>query len=247
MSECSTIISRHLDFLKANFLCKQEGDLTVVTTPYLYPDFDCIEVYVRESEGGRLAVTDLGEALRHVQIMCGHDIFDSQESVIRRIASTHNLMLADDGELVALTSYTEVGQAIFQVSMAMKQIADLVHTAKSRREVHFIDQVRDFMGRRRIPFTPHYKIQGANMLNVVDFHVDTGGGRLIQVIGQESRKTKVLETYAAYNDLREAHVEVPKLVIIQKHLPPQHMTMLRSKSDGVIPFGRTEEVLAALG
>lgn len=247
MSECATFISRHLDFLKANFRCKQDGDRTIVTTPYLYPDFDCIEVSVRECADGRLVVSDLGDALHHVLVMCGRDIFDSQEPTIRHIASTHNLILADDGELIALSSYPEVGQAIFQVAMAMKAIADLVHTAKAKREVHFIDQVRSFLGQRNIPFTPHYPIKGKSLSHVVDLFVNTRGGQLVQVIGPESRKDKVLETYVIYNDLAEAKVAMPKLVLVPKTLSRSRMEMLRSKSDDVILLHKPEEVLAAIG
>lgn len=247
MTECGLIVSRHLEYLKEGFWCDEEGEHTCVTTPYQYPDGSLIQVYVQEGPTGRLVVSDLAETARHIVVICGKDLYETQSGAISRIVNKYQILL-DNGELIALSTHLEVGQAIFRLSMAMKEIADLVHTAKAQREIHFVDEVRNFMQNRRLPFVPRYPIAGrTGMIHRIDFLLQSKGGLLVQVIGQQGRKNKVNETYMIYNDLLEAGNTMPKIVLAEKTLPRHQMELLRSKADPVLVFDRPTEVLSAIG
>lgn len=247
MSYCEPFISRHLEFLKDNFLCEEMGDYVAITTPYVYDDFDLIQVFLKEDASGNLLVTDLGEALRHVVVMTGKDIFDSQEDTIRRIANKHELILTDDGEMLALSSHAESGWAIFRVAMAAKEVSDLCHTARAQKEVQFGSRVRSFFETKRIPYNRNHPVKGSmDIEHSVDFYVPTGNGKLIQIIGQQGRKQKVYETYTIFNDLMESKDPRTKLVIMERKLPPKLMSYVRNKSDRLLFWDAPEEISEAL-
>ena len=58
------VIARYLESLEADFRCRrfEEASYLVVTTPYLYPNNDVVELYIDEPSEGIVEVSDGGEA-----------------------------------------------------------------------------------------------------------------------------------------------------------------------------------------
>src|SRR5438067_377039 len=79
---CEELVSSYLKTLKSAFSCTpaSDGRLRVIT-PYLYPDHDLIELFVREA-GKEVVVSDLGETLRHLETI-GVDAVTAQKRVFQ--------------------------------------------------------------------------------------------------------------------------------------------------------------------
>ena len=58
------VVERYLESLKAEFCCQRFEDVSylVVTTPYLYPNNDVVELHIDELPEGMVEVSDGGEA-----------------------------------------------------------------------------------------------------------------------------------------------------------------------------------------
>lgn len=58
------VIAGYLEYLEADFRCRrfEEATYLVVTTPYLYPNNDVVELYIDEVPEGRVEVSDGGDA-----------------------------------------------------------------------------------------------------------------------------------------------------------------------------------------
>ena len=58
------VIAGYLKYLEADFRCRrfEEATYLVVTTPYLYPNNDVVELYIDEVSEGIVEVSDGGEA-----------------------------------------------------------------------------------------------------------------------------------------------------------------------------------------
>src|SRR5229473_5579780 len=74
--ECESAVRQYLEKVKADFACVQVDGKLKLITPYLYPDNDLVEVYVEELPNGRVRVSDLGEATRHLHTQ-GFEVFAS--------------------------------------------------------------------------------------------------------------------------------------------------------------------------
>ena len=63
---CKEVVAAYFDALKGNSSCKKmpDGRLSIVL-PFLYPDHDNVEIFVKEN-AETVFVTDLGETLRRL-------------------------------------------------------------------------------------------------------------------------------------------------------------------------------------
>lgn len=244
MEMCKRIIDQHLSFLAEEFDCARvQEDTIVITTPYQYPDFDLIQIYVRDTGDGRLEMSDMGEALRHVIAMCGHDVFASQKPVIQEIVNSYRLRIGKTGSVSAITSYDEVGEASFRLSQAVKEIASLVHTARAQRNLTFRDEVRTHLKKLRLGFEANKKMKGKVLEHRVDLFVPVQGGKggnVIQVIGGNSRTERAKDAYIIFDDLLNARSPVGRLALVDKESSSSQIKMLKSKVDDIIFLDKQE-------
>jgi len=58
------VVARYLEYLETDFHCRrlEEASYLVVSTPYLYPNNDVVELYIDELSEGLVEVSDGGEA-----------------------------------------------------------------------------------------------------------------------------------------------------------------------------------------
>lgn len=131
---CDEVIEAYLGKLRGEFACAQRGERLCVTTPYLYPDHDNIEVFVRDREH-YVTVSDLGETLRRLD-MLGIDVAPSKRfhTTASRIAK--NLSAAiDRGVICSSGSPRQVGGLVYSVASACRSVADLMYGFRGQDKV----------------------------------------------------------------------------------------------------------------
>jgi hypothetical protein len=90
--DCESIIRAYLEDLRRGFHCVNTSDGRLrIATPYVYPDHDNIVVYIRERESD-IAVSDLGETLRHVDMMGCDIVAGSVQSPLPEVSMFSALM-----------------------------------------------------------------------------------------------------------------------------------------------------------
>jgi len=128
--ECERIIREYLGAIEGDFVCEEcDGRLKLIT-PYLYPDNDLVEVYVEELLGGRVRVTDLGEATRHLHTQ-GFDIFASpKRKFIAETTATRVSAVFENGAIAKEGTVQELGSVLFDVITAVRSVADMIHAGR---------------------------------------------------------------------------------------------------------------------
>ena len=128
---CENVIKSYLDTLREGFHCRQSpnGRLSIVT-PYLYPDHDNIEVFVRPKDG-IVTVSDLGETLRSLDTL-GLDVMDTPNALFaaQRIAEGFGVAI-DRGILVKRGSADSVGSLVLDVILACQSVGSLIYGSRA--------------------------------------------------------------------------------------------------------------------
>lgn len=121
------VIARYLESLEADFRCRrfEEASYLVVTTPYLYPNNDVVELYIDELSEGMVEVTDGGEAevqlYKHGFELTGSPLAMRQA---KRIASARAVNI--DGATLTKTGLREnLGSLMLDVIQVAVGIAHL--------------------------------------------------------------------------------------------------------------------------
>jgi len=140
--ECREIVERHIAGLKEEFRCISTERRLRIITPYLYPDNDLIEIFVEDLGKGRVKITDLGEAFRHLHSQ-GFDVFASSKRkfLAETIASRVNVEMSG-GKLIRIVTVDEISEAIFDIITASRGIADLIYTSRTYEPGTFFDEVK---------------------------------------------------------------------------------------------------------
>jgi Domain of unknown function DUF1828 len=148
---CEQAIAAYLATLKEDFACsaRPNGRLCIVT-PYLYPDHDNIEVFVRD-KGDHVFVSDLGETLRYLDTN-GMDIMSTPNLLFaaKRIAEGFGASIRE-GVLVKDGPPETVGQLIFDVLSAVKAVSSLVYGNRAYEPAGFDDEVAEYLESHDLP------------------------------------------------------------------------------------------------
>jgi len=157
---CEQVIRDYLGKIKAEFACEEFDGRLKIVTPYLYPDNDLVEVYVEELPDGRVRVSDLGEATRHLHTQ-GFDVFASpKRKFIAETAASRVNAVFQDGAIVKEGNAHEIGGVLFDVIVAARGVADLVYTSRAYEPAPFVDEVAEFLTEHRFRFERRVPVRG---------------------------------------------------------------------------------------
>ena len=160
--KCEDVIREYLGKIKGNFFCEPSNGRLRLTTPYVYPDNDLVEVYVEELPGGRIRVSDLGETSRHLHAQ-GFDVFASpKRKFIAETAASRVNALFESGTIFKEGNLAEIGEIIFDVVVAARGVADLIYTSRAYEPAPFIEEVAEFLKDHQFRFERRVPVRGSS-------------------------------------------------------------------------------------
>lgn len=127
----------YLMTLKQGFHCTTDADGRLcVVTPYLYPDHDFIELFVKD-KGEFVVVSDLGETLRQLDTL-GMDVCNTPKLkyAAERIAAGVKVEI-QGGVIVKRGRAAEVGNLLFDVLSAVKLVSSLIYGNRAYEPIGF--------------------------------------------------------------------------------------------------------------
>ncbi len=148
--KCDQAVAAYIEHLRQGFACvpASHGRMRVIT-PYLYPDHDLIELFVRE-RGSQVVVSDLGETLRRLE-GCGMSVLDSPPRLFQVRSLLDGLGLDLQRGIIAKSGeHVDVGSLMFDVLAGCKAVADLIYTSRAFAAANFVDEVASFFGERAL-------------------------------------------------------------------------------------------------
>jgi hypothetical protein len=158
--------------LGALFACSQQGEFQRVRTPYLYPDGDNIDLFVK-TQGEVITVSDLGETLRWLRSQSLSPRRSAkQDALIADVCLTHGVELYKGMLLARCRPGDSLAAVTLRVAQAALRLSDLWFTFRTRAVETVTDEVADFLTERDFQFERGPKLVGHSGRSwTVDFHV----------------------------------------------------------------------------
>lgn len=193
--------------LGALFECAPYGDYQRIRTPFLYPDGDNIDLFVRQT-GDTWTITDLGETLRWLRMQSlSPKRSPKQQAVIEDIALNHGVEFFK-GMLLLRSHTAEYAPAVIRLAQAALRVSDLWFSFRNRAVQSVVDEVADFLTEKSFPFGRGERLVGRSGKTwTPDFHVRVPEqSSLVYVLttGSRSASRPIVEhVVAAWYDLNQ--------------------------------------------
>ena len=172
------------------FECSVNGDYVRVRTPFLYPDGDFIDLFLKSANQGVTTVSDLGETVRWLNSnTLSTKRYPKQAGLISDISQTHGVEFFRGMLKARSTDPSALADAVTRVSQAALRISDLIFTARLRSVESVTDEVADFLQELHLPFERNKKLIGRSGKSwKIDFQVSAPQrSSLISVLSSGSR------------------------------------------------------------
>jgi hypothetical protein len=188
------------------FSCVPHGDFYRVRTPYLYPDGDNIDLFLK-AQGDLITVSDLGETLRWLRTQTvSPRRSPKQNALIADACLTHGVELYQGMLLARCGSGDSIAAVSMRVAQAALRVSDLWFTFRTRSVESIADEVADLLTEKQLPFERGEKHAGrSGRAWTLDFHVRTSVRSslvLVLATGSRSAARSVAEhVVAAWYDL----------------------------------------------
>jgi Domain of unknown function DUF1828 len=154
------------------FSCSRVNTYTRIRTPFLYPDGDVIDLYLKQ-EGDSATLTDLGETLRWLRMQSiARRRSPRQNQLIKDACLNHGVEFYRGMLMVRVRPSDEISKAVTRLTQAALRVSDLWFTMRTRSVESVTDEVADFLGEREIPFVRAETLPGRSGRTwTVDFHI----------------------------------------------------------------------------
>jgi hypothetical protein len=170
MTSPCELISKQIGEL---YRCADMGEYVRISTPYLYPDGDAVDVYFKPANGGLASVTDLGESLQWLGMQTVTDRrTPKQLRLIQDICETLGLIF-DRGMLRMEVPSPEhdLAERLTRLLQGIIRVADLWFTFRVRAFESVEDEVEEFLIERKVPYQRGTKMVGASHRQwTISFH-----------------------------------------------------------------------------
>lgn len=189
----------------ALYCCSQVKDFIRIRTPFLYPDGDYIDLFLK-TEDDVQSVTDLGETVRWLRMQTlSEKRTKKQRQLIADICLTHNVEFFK-GMLMVRSRAGEEASALMRLAQAVLRVSDLWFTFRYRSIETVKDEVEGFLQEKGINYERSEKLQGrSGRIWTPDFHTRTSRrSSLIMVLSTGSKAAGRVATehvVAAWHDL----------------------------------------------
>ncbi|HBX22617.1 MAG TPA: DUF1828 domain-containing protein [Desulfotomaculum sp.] len=179
--DCNIVINEYLSWLKGNFSMQSFGNDCIITTPFLDPNGDSIEIKAI-IDSDQVVLTDDGETYDYL-FLSGIDLFG--KSNIRRNnleLSLHknNAFLYNQNEIaVRVDKGEDFGNAMNRLIRAITSIQHLIYTIKEVPFRTFKDEVADLFFKNKVECITDYIVQGKTAEHKLDFYIERNNKKIV--------------------------------------------------------------------
>ena len=210
----------YADWLRERLVSVDQGGAQVLSTPFLDPFHDGIQVFV-EPHGGEFTLHDDGNTLENLTDL-GVKIEDSErrKALIQRATAGCGVRFAN-GRLETSATAANLPQRVHFLLTAILRLNDLWMSAVPHRWVDFFEMVAEFFDRNDVRYTPDVIIPGRTVDHAVDFVIPLPRRRerLIKLVGDPKPQTAKLISFTWF-ELRETRPESDRVVLINDMRAP---------------------------
>lgn len=204
----------YLAWLKERLLTIKRGDATVLSTPFLDPFHDGIEIHC-ENKNGDLFLHDGGKTLDNLLDMgIQIDSSERRQQIIAHAIAGCGVEFRD-GRLQTMATPDALAQRAHFLLTAIARLNDLWMSAAPRSPSDFFALVKEYMDQQDVRYIANVPIQGRTVAHMIDFVVSLGKGkdRLIKLIGSPTLQAAKLMSFT-WMELREARPDSQRVVLL---------------------------------
>ncbi|MEO6243892.1 MAG: DUF1828 domain-containing protein [Opitutaceae bacterium] len=252
-TEGKRLIEDYLTWLREGFHVEMASTYTLISTPFLDPHNDEIQIFV-EKQDEQLRLTDDGYTLADLEDM-GLDInTDKRETHVRQILNGFGVRL-ENRQLSVTATARDFPQKKHNLIQAILAIHDLSVMGQTQVLQFFEEDVASFLREKSVPFFRNFKLSGRSGF---DHHFDFGfpsvGVRPDAAMQAVNALTRDLATSVAFavNDVRLQRGNdsfVAYVVINDRDVHPSedHVDALRAYGIKTYLWSRRDEFVAEVG
>jgi Domain of unknown function DUF1828/Domain of unknown function DUF1829 len=211
MQELST---EYVSWLKSNLIAFERGSNQILSTPFLDPFNDGIEISL-DTTGGEMLLHDGGKTIENLLDM-GVQIEKSErrKAIIQHAIAGCGVRL-NDGRLETVVTYANRAQRMHFLTTAILRLNDLWMTATPRTITDFFEIVKEYFDEHEILYTANKSITGHTVEHPIDFIIPLpkGRDRLIKLIARPSVQAAKIASFT-WVDLKEAQPNAERIVFI---------------------------------
>ena len=228
-------------WLRERLTTVERGQTQVLSTPFLDPFHDGIQVHV-EPHGGEMVLHDNGDTLEHLSCL-GVKIEDSERrrALIQR-ATAGCAVRFEGGRLETTATAANLPQRGHFLLTAILRLNDLWMSAVPHRWTDFFEMVREFLDQQGVLYTANVSIPGKTVEHSIDFVIPLPKRkeRLVKLIADPKPQTAKVISFS-WMELREARPEAERVVVLNDVRAPDPL-----EEQGEDEFRRVSEQTVAI-
>lgn len=178
MPTCDEVIGSYLISLRNDFECSPSAEGWFVSTPFIRPDGEGIEIELRALPNGLIGMTDMGDTFGYLYVN-GLTLSQKVMADARLISRPHDVWV-QRAQLVTQVPPESIGIGVQGLLQSILSVSDLIHKRRPTTNVRFDDQVESLIIRKGIPYDVGFQVRGSRERHTVKFHVNSGKNLLIQ-------------------------------------------------------------------
>ena len=180
LNRCEEVINAYLTVLRDDFECSQSEEGWFITTPFVRPDGEGIEIELQPLPDGDVTIADMGDTLGYLYVN-GMTLSQALIATARQIAKTHGVSLQHN-QLSLRADQDSIGTGIHGLIQAILCITDLIQSRRPTSRVVFDVEVESFIIHSGATYDVGFEVQGSKEIHTVKFHVNSGKNLLIHPI-----------------------------------------------------------------
>ena len=205
VGEVQSLLDQYRVWLKDRTSLRQMDGWVEVTTPYLDRHNDCLQIYVKRSNGG-FVLTDDGYTVEDLELSgCRIDVPKRRELFETTLNGFG--VRANERALEVRATESDFASRKHDLVQAMLAVNDLFHLASSATVVLFHEDVRAWLDRSEIRYTPNVRFTGKSGYgHRFDFVVPKSNvhpERMVRSINRPDRETAQAAAFS-WIDVRDA-------------------------------------------
>ncbi len=178
---CPDIVQRYLNLLADDFEVTPSDRGCYITTPFMRPDGDAIDLELTFFPNGSVRLSDMGDTLGYLDVS-GIRLTDSVLDKVRRIARRNGVDMWR-GALLIDGDDAAQGDALLRLTHAVMEASCLIQSSRrSAGRIRFETEVESLILQSEAVYDVDFEVEGGKELHQFSFHVDSGRNLLIQPI-----------------------------------------------------------------
>lgn len=213
---CHDLVTQYVQTLRESFRTSENAFGCSISTPFVRPDGDIIELLVEHGSDGRIVLSDGGATFSYLYVS-GLALSKRLQDDARKIGRRYGIGL-EMNELVAQVSDGALaGEVAHNLVQAILNVAALIEKRRPFLNLNFDEEVEAIIIGQGKNYDADYPVKGDKETHVVKFHLNSGANLVVQPLSQSNvtRAKRLTERWNYYfRDILDSNPTLTCLAIL---------------------------------